>query len=209
MDFKPVVAIFVAAVWLLGATSVVGALAYYSQQPAAWSAPPRQLPHVSTLQKSLSHPTLLLFLHPKCACSEASVESLFRVLAQSSDVTPPPDITAIFYQPLSTSEAFVTTSALYEKVSGDAHIRKIIDPSGRIAQAFHVTTSGSVVLYSASGQRLFWGGITPARGHHGDSVGQTRLTQALHGQFVSSEFVAPVFGCALFESSTESTRENS
>jgi hypothetical protein len=59
-----------------------------------------------------------------------------------------------------------------------------------------VGTSGAVLLYSSDGKLLFQGGITPARGHQGDSFGRQRILALLDGD-APDRRDAPVFGCAL------------
>ena len=70
------------------------------------------------------------------------------------------------------------------------------DASGVEAARFGAGTSGAVLLYSSDGTLLFAGGITPARGHQGDSFGRQRLLALLDGA-AADRRDAPVFGCAL------------
>jgi hypothetical protein len=51
-------------------------------------------------------------------------------------------------------------------------------------------------VYDAAGRRLFSGGITPARGHQGDSFGRRRILALLSGS-TTDRAESPAFGCAL------------
>jgi len=69
------------------------------------------------------------------------------------------------------------------------------DEDGAEAARFGAATSGTVALYR-DGKLLFNGGITPARGHEGDSFGKERLVSLLTtGKADRND--APVFGCSL------------
>jgi hypothetical protein len=68
------------------------------------------------------------------------------------------------------------------------------------ALAFGARTSGQAYLYDERGQLLFRGGLTPARGHEGASVGGETVRKAFTGAPAASGSPASsdVFGCALF-----------
>ena len=70
------------------------------------------------------------------------------------------------------------------------------DDGAREAERFGIATSGTVALYDARGKLLFHGGITPARGHEGDSFGRERVISLL-ATGKADRADAPVFGCAL------------
>jgi hypothetical protein len=73
------------------------------------------------------------------------------------------------------------------------------DRGGVEAKRFGARTSGEVLLYSAVGRLLFFGGITGSRGHEGDNYGLTSLASFLTATPSESAVTAgsPVFGCAL------------
>src|SRR6267142_2092292 len=74
-----------------------------------------------------------------------------------------------------------------------------LDARGGEARRFGVETSGAVILYDSAGKLAFHGGITPARGHEGDSFGRQRIAALLEGA-PADRADAPVFGCTLDES---------
>mgnify|MGYP003481610416 FL=1 len=61
-------------------------------------------------------------------------------------------------------------------------------------------TSGTVVLYSPEGHVEFFGGITLARGHWGDSLGSNMIHAIMGGQF-PSRVSPPVYGCEILPAS--------
>ena len=62
---------------------------------------------------------------------------------------------------------------------------------------FHAETSGQTALYDATGNLLFSGGITSARGHEGDNDGRAAVVSLLTSDG-AEERETPVFGCPLF-----------
>jgi hypothetical protein len=72
----------------------------------------------------------------------------------------------------------------------------IFDQDAVEAKRFGAATSGQVMLYTASGDLAFRGGITGLRGHPGDNVGRQRLWAALEGR-PPDRCDSLVFGCAL------------
>jgi len=78
-----------------------------------------------------------------------------------------------------------------------------VDENGAEAQRFQSKTSGQTVLYAPSGELLFHGGITIARGHEGDNPGVDVIESLLqHKDAAPVAASTPVFGCELFGSCT-------
>jgi hypothetical protein len=74
------------------------------------------------------------------------------------------------------------------------------DDAGLEAQLFGAATSGQVVLYDGAGRLLFSGGITPSRGHVGESAGVTRIIDLItKGEADQPDSL--VFGCPIEERS--------
>lgn len=82
----------------------------------------------------------------------------------------------------------------------DAIVRT--DPGGRDARRFGVHTSGSVLLYDRDGRLAFEGGLTPARGHEGFSIGQEAILNHMDWRRGSVRR-ADVFGCGLCDSTDQ------
>ena len=136
--------------------------------------------------------TLLLFAHPHCACTRASLSELAGLMARYGDRL---DAWVLFAAPEGTGEDFSRTD-LWSSAARIPGVQVLRDDRALEAERFGIATSGTVALYDARGKLLFHGGITPARGHEGDSFGRERIVSLLTtGK--SDRADAPVFGCAL------------
>ncbi len=72
----------------------------------------------------------------------------------------------------------------------------LADPDGVEARRFGALTSGDAFLYDAGGRLVFRGGITPSRGHQGESAGRSAIEAFLKGGRPRTA-TAPVFGCPI------------
>lgn len=186
-----------AAVVLVWAALVGGgtvALSRYAMTEGARPLPPAVWPADSRAARDASRPTLVVFLHPQCPCSRATVGELARVLADcdgrvSADV--------LFLAPSGVDDAWVR-SDLWRSAEAIPGVRVSADVDGAEARRFRVETSGEVLYYDADGRLAFAGGVTAARGHAGDSIGRDAvLSLALTGR--TDAVRAPIFGCTLFD----------
>jgi hypothetical protein len=153
--------------------------------PAGW-------PRASAIERPRNRPELLVFVHPYCSCTFATIDELEQLEARMHG-TNAPEVDILVYRPLHSKWA---PNSLWKKAQGLPQARVRWDDDAREARRFGVLTSGYTVLYSASGELLFNGGVTGSRGHMGDNFGLDRLAAAL-----ASGDRAPgkslVFGCAL------------
>lgn len=181
------------ACWLAALAVGFGALWRYKAAAAAQDgSPPRTWPGASRLQRATDRATLVLFAHPRCACTQASVSELARLMARLHDRVA---VRVSVVRPAGTSAGFEDTELL-ARASAIPGATVTVDEGGVEAERFHARTSGHVVVYDASGRRLFSGGITSARGHEGESFGGKRIASLLTTG-VADRDDAPVFGCAL------------
>lgn len=77
---------------------------------------------------------------------------------------------------------------------------RIFRDDGTEAARFGAHTSGQVLVYGRDGRLTFSGGITPSRGHEGDSRGADLALRALTPNGASSATAsssADVFGCGI------------
>jgi hypothetical protein len=175
--------------WLLAVGAGFGFLFHYAGEPGPVSATPRNWPEDSRL--SAGADTLLLFLHPQCPCSSATMTELERILPHSRNRV---RTIITFVQPtgLSPDLLFGRLRARADRLPG---VEVVVDPGGREAALFGAKTSGHALLFSAS-KLVYTGGITPARGHEGDSAGRRAILAFLQGgEAIPAS--APVFGCSL------------
>lgn len=133
-----------------------------------------------------------MFAHPKCPCSEASLEELKIVLTQGRDEI---KATICFFDPEGAPIDWTQTS-LVQSAKAIPGLNVVVDRNGAVAGQFGAFTSGQVMMFDGHGSRVFSGGITSARGHAGDNRGRAVLLALAKGEVPLSD-QTPVFGCAL------------
>ncbi len=182
----------VATLAWLGAVAVgLAVLWRYQRGAGAAAVSSSRWPSDSALPRAHDRPTVVQFIHPRCACSRASLAALRSVVAQQPV---PPAVLILFLRPPSLTDDWARTENW--QTAGDIPgAQRIVDRDGREAARFGARTSGQTFVYAADGTLAFAGGITPARGDEGDSAGRHHLLQALAapGPTPSSR----VFGCPL------------
>jgi hypothetical protein len=178
--------------WLGVVLSGTALMLKYSGSPAKQKSPPARWPEGAQVARMPGQPTLVLFLHPQCPCSIATVGELERIMARC-----PAGVTlhAVFVRPEGMSQSWVE-SDLWRKAAAIPGVKVSQDEGGKVARLFQVGTSGEALVYDANGVLAFHGGITVARGHSGDNAGNDAVL-ALLRQEAAGEFTTPVFGCAL------------
>jgi hypothetical protein len=134
---------------------------------------------------------LVMFVHPRCPCSRASLNQLERVLSASSA---PATATLLFAEPAEAVAGW-SRSHLWERATAIPGVRVVADRGGAEARRFGVMTSGHVLAYDPAGRLRYSGGITASRGHEGDSLGGESLREALSGH--ADRARGAVFGCPL------------
>jgi hypothetical protein len=182
------------ASWLLVVLGGLYGLMRYKATPTAAGATPRHWPAAAQLTRQPARPTLVMFAHPKCPCTRASVEEL-RLLMQHERGR----VTAhvVFVVPPGAPADFAEGD-LWRQANAIDGVNVVADIGGGEARRFAALSSGFTVAYDGGGALIYAGGITSARGHIGDNLGQARLVARLDGKATDRED-APVFGCALFE----------
>ena len=178
--------------WLGAIASGLGALAWYDNTPADPGQPAAEWPSGSTIDRSEHGMTLIMFAHPRCPCTRASLGELEKIVAHC-----PPTVTpwVVFFKPDGAEEGWEQTD-LWRTAAAIPGAHVICDLGGAEARRFHATASGQTLLYSAGGELLFSGGITFARGHAGDNAGRTAIESFAAGNSPGYH-QTPVFGCAI------------
>jgi len=163
----------------------------YEFTPGIAARAPEKLAAPSTASKG----DLFLFIHPQCTCSRATIAELSRIVALSKESL---HTCLYFYQPLDKPKSWCYDSALWHEAKLIPGALLIVDSDARIAKQFGVQCSGQVLLYGSKGHRLlFAGGITPGRGHEGESDGEDAILEYVRTE-ICPIHTAPVFGCALW-----------
>jgi hypothetical protein len=185
----------IAGVVTLWSVLLFGGLALFSidqSRQGTRGTIPARWPGASRIHRAAGQPTLLVFLHPNCPCSIATVHSLQRSLRALRPEARPKTV-------------FVVRPA----VRDDWRARQLLataaeTPNGSFFQddgekeiaRFGADVSGHLLLYGPAGALLFDGGVTPERGQEAESMASDRFQQVLTGMPRSPVRTA-VFGCGL------------
>jgi hypothetical protein len=161
--------------------------------PAQQHYAPSRWPASAGIAFPSGKPALLVFLHPMCPCSRATLDELNGVLARVPKAALP-EIHLLFVRSIRNPDW--NGGDLWERARGIPNAFRHSDEGGRIAVRFGARTSGATLLYGVNKNLLFQGGITASRGHEGDNVGAERLQAALEtGRRAAN--LTQLFGCAL------------
>lgn len=187
-----------AAPWLLFAwlTAVLAAMAVltrYSSAPGPTGDVRRTWPADSEITRKPGKLSLLLFAHPKCPCTRATIGELAVVMRHCREQI---DCHVLFLRPSSKPNDWAHTD-LWQSASEIPGVNVAVDLDGREAMRFGAATSGAAVLFDSDGRLLFHGGITAARGHAGSNLARDSVIALARNESPSCTD-APVFGCELF-----------
>ena len=152
-------------------------------------------PHDAALARDPGRANLVMFVHPRCPCSRASIAGLHEIMERHRDLV---SAHILFLKPADCSESWSATD-LWESAAAIPGAQLVRDDEGLEARRFGAATSGHVMLFEKSGQLAFSGGITASRGHRGESAGRQAIVDLLMQRPAPES--TPVFGCSLFESS--------
>ncbi|WP_395745816.1 RedB protein [Prosthecobacter sp.] len=181
-----------AVVWLLVVCAGSLLMAQYSQTAGAAGTAPTHWPQACQSPRDPGRFSLVMFLHPRCPCSRATLGELEQIVAHCQGLF---SAQVWFIQPEGMTEDWVKTD-LWSTAAAIPGVQVHVDHEGAEARRFQALTSGQTLLYDAGGELIFQGGITLARGHAGDNPGRDAI-EALLKQTLSHAASPPVFGCAL------------
>ncbi|MGE0201314.1 MAG: hypothetical protein AB7P76_10130 [Candidatus Melainabacteria bacterium] len=142
----------------------------------------------------MSH--LLVFLHPFCPCSMATMRELEKIIHINHS-----RVSLFFIFSIPTADKQLTEaisdSALWKMANRFPDPHLLTDTTMKLANRFEANTSGLILLYNAHGRLVFQGGITPERGMEGDSTGKQRLLEAMNTTQATMTKQNAVFGCSM------------
>ena len=182
------------AVWLPGVAYGFSVLWRYSMTPGHPASPPVKWPQQLQIQRKPTQATLLMFAHPQCGCSKASLGELAILMAHTHV-----NANVLFYAPQDEPTTWAQTD-LWETAEKIPGVTVIEDHDNNIAGSFGVFTSGQTLVYDSEGRLIFNGGITASRGHSGDNYGRDAIISLLQehpAQRTTLPVTSPVFGCSL------------
>lgn len=184
--------------WLAALVPGVRALRAFESTAGKMAAAPGDWPSQVPLVGATRLPTLVVALHPRCSCSQATLAELEGAAAEFNH---PYNAVLLIYRPRGDRYDW-ERSSLYREAQQALHASVVIDNDGELAREFGAFTSGEVLYYSAPDSNakrhlLFSGGITGGRGMVGANVGVEALKIAANsGAPLPVKDVSPkVYGC--------------
>jgi len=184
--------------WVLCLLVGMTQLELYSNAPGEPAQAPPRWPADTSLELHPDLPTLLLFIHPRCPCSRATLRELARLVANREGRV---DAVVCFTVPAGVDEGWAATD-LWSSACSIPGVEVRRDPGGAESQRFGASTSGQALLYAPGGGLLFSGGLTAARGHEGDNIGRSSVESLVQGEGAAD--ASPVFGCPLSDDEPDS-----
>lgn len=183
------------ALWIPAVGFGISKLWKYSITAGHPAEPPADWPRTTPVERIAGRSTLVMFAHPQCGCSRASLGELAIIMAHARGHV---GASVFFYRPPAEPSQWARTD-LWDTAMAIPGVRVSEDPNGLVAQSFGVFTSGQALLYDSAGRLQFKGGITAFRGHSGDNAGRSVITALLNGEPLSAGLpvTTPVFGCTL------------
>jgi hypothetical protein len=164
----------------------------YEATPGEDSTTLAHWPVGSQIERNTDRPTLVVFAHPRCPCTRATIGELALIIAHCPERA---DVHVLFFKPSRFPAGWEKTD-LWSSAEAIPGVQVACDEGGSEAKRFRATTSGSMVLYNSNGRLLFGGGITGSRGHSGDNVGRSAIESLLMNG-VSDHKQTFVFGCSI------------
>jgi hypothetical protein len=184
----------IVAIWALVAGAGLLGLAAYDFRPDDGGSPLANWPKSSRIVRDLTRANLIVWLHPRCPCSGATLDELSERVARARGKI---RLHVVFIKPRSVPEGW-ERGELWRRAEAIPDARLIVDDAGVEASRFGAVTSGHVSLYGVDGRVRFSGGITRSRGCRGENPGLAAVTAALAGDAPGSGRSC-VFGCPLFK----------
>lgn len=194
---------------ILLATCIAGfvKLADYSSRPGPEANVPTTMPGDELSQFSLREggpPAIILFYHPHCPCTFATARCLERLMPRLGCA---PRVHAFAYCPAGEPDSWIEsrTTKILRNMSETVIY---VDRGGQKCRQFDVAISGHVLVYDVKGNLTFSGGLTPYRGHEGDSAAALGFVRTINNRGGAQERSSwPVFGCPIVESTERGRNE--
>ncbi|HRH45202.1 MAG TPA: hypothetical protein PKY82_26425 [Pyrinomonadaceae bacterium] len=194
MKFKKIILGAIIFVWAITVGLGIFEMSDYTWRAGRSAIPPPKLISEFQVTTNKDLPLLLIFFHPQCPCSRATLAELVRLLNSHENSI---EIHIIFYKPASEPDEWVKTN-IWRQASTIPGVTISVADENEIKR-FGAITSGQTLLYDKEGNLIFSGGITNGRGHEGNNPGEKSIETFLQtNQITVSE--NPVFGCAITDS---------
>jgi hypothetical protein len=178
--------------WLVAVTVGFALVTSYENSWGNAAHAPTRWPGSTLIDLSHKRDSVLIFAHPGCPCTTATIEELNQLMCKRGSKV---DAYVLLMTP-SIKPANWSESPLRNRAASIKGVKVIADIDGAESRRFGASTSGQVLLFGTDEQLLFSGGITGSRGHVGDNLGLSGLIAALDARSEKTRH-SPVFGCQL------------
>jgi hypothetical protein len=185
--------------WFVLVAALFAFLWTYESTAGSAGDPKASWPQEASIKPSEGR-ALLMFAHPRCPCTRASLKELAEILANRPVLE---SATVIFFRPKH-ADGDWTDSRLVRQARSIKGVDVGFDEDGLLARKFGVETSGHVLLYDGEERLLFSGGITAFRSHEGPNAGRDAVLALCQGQTMAMK-ATPIFGCPLYKLSAPCT----
>lgn len=185
-------------VWVFLLGGGWAALSRYENTPGQTPTPLQQWPTATKMSRTAGLPTMVVFLHPHCPCSRATITQLSVIMAHVQSKVR----TQVLFAKLPGMTQDWVETGLFKSALRIPGVQVMVDENGTEAKIFHARVSGQVLLYDGMGQLVFNGGITSSRGHEGDNTGQDAVIGFLTKGIITAK-QTPSFGCFLFNETSK------
>jgi hypothetical protein len=189
---KNAAALVAVMLWVPALGFGIRTLWQYAETPGRAATAPAFWPADTLARRAAGRATLVVFIHPQCSCSRATIGELAKVVARCGEKVA---VSVWVYAPSQEPGGWPRTD-LWWSAAAIPGVRVFEDRDGREARHFGAATSGQALLYDAGGTLVFKGGITASRGHSGDNDGRDAIVSLVRGQ-TPPRRATPVFGCSL------------
>lgn len=183
---------FLGATWLAALALGGRTLFKYETTPGLVGPTAPTWPLASIVPHPEDKPTLLMFAHPHCPCTRASVGELAQLMAHAIGKV---NAYVLFVKPPNAGADWDDTD-LRSSAAAIPGVTVLTDENGAEAARFGAETSGYTLVFARNGALVFNGGITASRGHAGSNAGESAVLAALNQQEIDRART-PVFGCSL------------
>jgi hypothetical protein len=194
--------------WIAAVAFGLHALMVYKGKPGPGGETPQIWPRNELIALPSQKPLLVMFAHPRCPCTKASLGELELLVAQAQGKF---EATVLFYDPDDGTKDWSKTATV-DAAQAIPGVRVILDKEGRLAKRFAAETSGQTAVYGPDGKLLFSGGITGSRGHLGENQGFDLVLKVVRNESTVAlpQRTTEVFGCGLFDQcmSPQTTEKN-
>jgi hypothetical protein len=180
------------AVWPLMVAPGFYAVEQYASAPGKLADAPATWPASVAVEREPGVHTVVMLAHPRCPCTRSSLREMSKLMTA---VGKRAEGIVLFADPA--GEQWDRTD-LWDIADGIPGVRALSDEGSAVAGALGAYTSGQVLVYDPEGALVFNGGITKARGHDGDNLGEATIVDIVN-QGSAARATTDVYGCDLHQ----------